>query len=223
MKQKSTILILSIALAVVVIVAIILYLSAQSNFNSQLQQTKLDTNSSADVFNNRFNALLQEHSLLLIGTARRANTSAAYNASLLALQNNINEVGQLLTPIYGANASQLVSLWNQKANIFINYSISVNNNDPNALVYYNAAEANYIPQVVAFWTSTQNPYPTLSQATATQLVTQNQANVKAAIDAWNAGNYPLYYQDLDTAYVQMGLYGDTIANAIIQQNPQDFP
>jgi hypothetical protein len=128
-----------------------------------------------------------------------------------------------LIPIYGANASELVSLWNLKASIFINYSQAVRNGNLNANNIYNSEIAAYIPQVVTFWTTTKNPYPVLSQATATQLSTQNQANVKAAIDAYNAGNYPLYYQDLDTAYVQMGLYADVIGQAIIQQNPQDFP
>ena len=223
--QKST-MILSVALAVVVILAIVLYASSQAQvafLNLQLQQDKLNINHSADIFDAKLHDLLQEHTFLLAGLARQAlSSSAAYNASLAQLQININEVGQLLTPIYGTNASQLVSLWNQKANIFINYSNSLKNNDSNALTYYNAAEAVYQPQVVAFWTSTNNPYPILSQTTAQQLVSANAADTKVAIDDWYAGNYPQYYKDLEVAYVQMGTYADTIANAIIQQNPQDF-
>ncbi|MGA2130364.1 MAG: hypothetical protein ABSG05_01995 [Candidatus Pacearchaeota archaeon] len=229
-KQKTTI-ILSIILVVAVIAAIIFYSqiaslkSQNANLQSQIQTAKTNAiNGSADVFDANFHDLLQENSYLLADTARRSlsNSSAAFNATLLALQNNINFVGNLLAPIYGSNSQQLVNLWNQKANIFINYSNSLKNNDPNALAYYNAAIAAYIPQAVTFWTTTQNPYPALSQTTATNFVTTSLSDTKATIDDWYAGNYNQYYTDLHTSYIDMGTYADVVAGAIIQQNPQDF-
>ena len=228
MKNKNILpIILVVALAAVIVIAIILNSSSQSqitNLNSQISAANLNINSSASQFDSQFSDLLQEHTYLLIDTARRSlsNSSASFNATLAALQNNINQVGVLLTPIYGNNANQLVALWNLKANIFINYSTSLKNGDPNALSYYSAAEASYVPQVVQFWTSTNNPYPIIDSTTATNLVTTNAANIKAAIDAWYAGNYNLYYADVAAAYQQMGTYADVIANGIIQQNPQDF-
>ncbi len=242
-SNKIVTIVLSVILALVVIIAIILYSSSQSqvsnlnsqlqtsqsqitNLQSQLRQASLNVNSSASIFDSDFHDLLQAHTFLLTETARRSPSNvasnAAFNASLAQLQHNINEVGALLTPIYGSNSQQLVNLWNQKANIFINYSTSVQNNDPNAMVYYNAAVASYIPQVVTFWTTTSNSYPILDQATAMQLATQHMTDVKTTIDAWLAGNYTLYYNDLEAAYFQIGTYADTIAQGIIQQNPQNF-
>jgi hypothetical protein len=220
MKIQKSVCISYIALIVVVIIAITVIIS----LDLQLKTSRLNINSSASQFDSKFHDLLQEHTFLLVGLARLSLTSSpAYNASLAALQNNINEVGTLLTPIYGINASQLVSLWNQKTNIFINYTISLRNNDPNANTYYNAGAAIYLPQVVTFWTSTNNPYPVLNQQIAQQLTTQHLADVKATIDDWNAGNYPKYYSDLEVSYNEMGVYADVIANAIIQQNPNNFP
>jgi hypothetical protein len=233
-KQNIAIIVLSTALVAALVVVIIAFsynASVQSKSESQiadlqtqLQAANLNINSSASIFDARFHDLLQGHTYLLIDTARRslANSSASYTATLSALQNNINAVGTLLTPIYGVNASLLVNLWNQKANIFINYSNSLKNNDPKAMTYYNAAVAAYVPQVVNFWTSTKNPYPVLDQAVATQLTSTHLTDVKAAIDAWYAGNYNLYYSNVDLANTEIGVYADVIAQSIIQQNPQDF-
>ena len=237
MENKNILtIILSVALVVAIIFVIIGFVdnsSSQSqvatlqtqntNLQTQLQTVSLNISNPANAFDTKLHDLLQEHTFLLAAVGRQAiNSSASFNAVVGALQNNINEVGTLLIPIYGSNSSELVALWNQKANIYINYSNSLKNGDPNALAYYNAAEAVYQPQVVAFWTSTNNPYPILSQTTAQQLVSNNAADMKTTIDDWYAGNYVQYYQDLETAYVQAGVYADVIANGIIQQNPQDF-
>jgi hypothetical protein len=218
-QQKTAVIVLSILLAISIIAAIYIYTSSQS----QLQQANLNISSPASVFDAKLHDLLQEHTFLLTALTRQAlSNSAAYQSLYAALQNNIQEVGTLLTPVYGNNSQELVNLWNEKANIFINYSLSLKNNDPNALAYYTAAEATYQPQVVTFWTTTQNPYPVLSQTEAQQLVSQNNADLKTTIDDWNAGNYNQYYADLETTYNQAGTYADVIAQAIIQQNPQDF-
>jgi hypothetical protein len=228
MENKNILpIILVVAIAAVIVVGIVLYSSSQSqisNINSQLNTANLNINSSASQFDSQFSDLLQQNTFLLIDTARRSLTanSSSFNATLGALQTNINQVGALLQPIYGNNSNQLVALWNLKANIYVNYSNSLRNGDPNAQAYYNAAEAAYQPQVVQFWTTTSNPYPVIDSATISELVSANAADIKSAIDAWYAGNYNLYYTEVATSYQDMGTYADVIANGIIQQNPQDF-
>jgi hypothetical protein len=245
-KNKLPIIILSITLVIILIIFIYFLTSASSkiislesqlqasqsqnidlesqsmNLQSQLQTANLNVSTPAGLFDSEFHDLMQEHTFLLTETARRSTTSTSFNASLGALQGNMEELASLLAPVYGSNSSELVSLWTTKANLFINYSTSLKNNDSNANTYYNAAVAAYIPQVVTFWTTTSNPYPVISSTIIQPLLTQQLADVKATIDAWNSGNYALYYADLEVAYNQMGDLADVMAQAIISQNPQLF-
>lgn len=231
MENKNILtIILSIVLVAAIIFTIVLYSSSQSqiaNINSQISAANLNINSSASQFDSQFHELFLEHTYLLADTARRslANSSASsasYNATLSALQTNINQVGTLLTPIYGANAQQFVNLWNQRTNLIINYTTSLKNGDPNAQAYYTAAQAAYVSQVAAFWTNTSNPYPLLSQEITQELTSSSSGGVKQSIDDWFAGNYIGYYQDLQNAFTSTGTYADTVAQAVITQNTQDF-
>jgi hypothetical protein len=240
MAQKSTI-ILSTALVVVLIAFGYYFFMIQSQvaglnsqistLNSQLtnQQTQTTqgnlniTLTKADTFDARLHDLLQEHTFLLINTIRRSlDSSASFNASLVALQNNINEVGTLLTPIYGSNASQLVNLWNNKTTLFLNYSNAVKSGDLSANATFASVSTTYEASAATFWATTQNPYPAFDYNTMLQMVTAHMNDVKAAVDAWNSKDYPTYFNDLEIAYNQMGQYADTIAQGIIIQNPQDF-
>jgi hypothetical protein len=229
MENKNVLtIILSVVLVAAIIVTIVLYTSSQSqisNINSQLNTANLNINSSASQFDSQFSGLLQEHAYLLTDMARRSltsNSSASFNATLSALQTNINQVGALLQPIYGNNSQELVNLYNQKANVYINYTNSLRNGDPNAEAYYDAANAIYQQQFIAFWSNTNNPYPSLAQALTQQQASSTAGGVKRAIDDWYNGNYVAYYQDLQNAFTTAGIQSDTIAQAIIIQNPQDF-
>ena len=202
------------------------YFSSQSqiaSLNVQHAQAHLTINDPADIFDAKLHDLFQEHTFLLINTVRRSlDSSASYNASVVALQNNINEVGTLLTPVYGTDSQQLVNLWNTKTAIFINYSMDIKNSNPAANTNFNVAASAYEVAVGNFWATTKNPYPVFDQATMQQMVTDHMNDVKAAIDAWNAKDYSGYFVKLETAYVQMGTYADTIAQGIVQQHPEDF-
>jgi hypothetical protein len=223
-KNKTTI-VLSVILAIAVIAAIAFFILWNQS-QSQVQQANLNFDiTPAQMFANQFQILFQEHTYLLADLGRRSLTntsSSSFNSTLTALNNNINQVGQLLTPIYGSNASEFISLWNIKTAQLINYSTSLKNNDPNALAYYNAAQSAYVPQVVAFWTSTANPYPVLSQELTQQLTSSTSGGVKAAIDDWYAGNYDQYYVDLAGALNSSDNYANIVSTAMIQQNPQLF-
>jgi hypothetical protein len=195
-----------------------------TNLQSQIAQGNLNiTLTKADTFDARLHDLLQEHTFLLINTIRRSfDSSASYNASLVALQNNINEVGTLLTPIYGTNAQQLVGLWNNKTMIFIAYSNDMKSGNPNANTNFASAAQAYEAAVATFWASTNNPYPTFDYNTMLSMSTVHINDVKAAVDSWNAKDYPTYFANLEVAYDQMGQYADVIAQGIINQHTELF-
>ncbi len=196
-----------------------------ANLQTQTLQNDLNVSlTKADQFDSHLHDLLQEHTFLLIYTTRRSlDSSASYNASLVALQNNVNEVGALLTTIYGANvAQQFVSLWNNKTNIFLTYANNVKNNVSKANIIFNTAALDYEASVAQFWANNNNPYPVFDYDTMLQLVTANVNDVKSAVDAWNSKNYNAYFVEEDAAYTQVGIYADMIAQGIINQNPNLF-
>jgi len=226
MKTSKGTIILSVVLVIALVAVGYIYFTSQSQIatlNSQLQASNLNINGKADIFDGKLHDLLQEHTFLLINTVRRSlDSSASYTASLVALQNNINQVGALLTPVYGVDSQQLVTLWNTKANIFLNYSTALKNNDPNANTAFNSAISAYEESIATFWANTNNPYPIFDKAAMKQMTTDHANNVKLAVDAWNAKDYPTYFSKLEIAYVQIGTYADTIANGIVQQHPELF-
>ncbi len=191
--------------------------------NLQCNLTSLATNK-ANVFDNKMHDLLQEHTFLLIDTMRSSlGSSAEYSASLTQLKNNINEIGALLIPIYGmAATNQFIGLWNNKTTIFINYAAALKSNNPNANAQFSAAAQKYEIACAEFWSSNANAFPDLDFETVLQLVTDHMNDVKATIDAFNTKNYSLYFVKLETSYIQVGTYADTLAHGMIDQHPEDF-
>jgi len=229
MKMQKGMIIVSVLLVLSLVAAGYFYFSLTqsqsqiSDLQSQVQTASLNVNSKADIFDGKLHDLLQEHTFLLINTVRRSlDGSASYNASMVALQNNINEVGTLLTPVYGTNSQQLVTLWNTKASIFINYSNDIKNANPAANTNFATAAAAYEEAMGVFWSSTNNAYPVFDKATMKQYTTDHLTATKAAIDAWNAKDYTGYFNKLEVAYVQMGTYADVIGQGIVSQHPELF-
>ena len=185
---------------------------------------KLDINGKADVFDSKFHDLLQEHTFLLINTARRSlDSSASYNDSLIALNNNVNEVTAQIGSLYGNDVGdQFKNLWNRKVNIFLNYTGAVKANDPTANSAFATAAAQYEEDKATFWSNANKALPNLDKAIMKQYVTAHINNIKVAIDYWNAKDYPNYFNSLHTAYVQIGSYADILVQGMIDQNPDKF-
>jgi len=222
--MKTSTIILSVILFIAIVLAVIFY-SYWNQTQSQIQVVNLNISSSANIFDSQLHDLFDQNVLLLIGSTRRSlDSSIATNASITALQNNINEVGNLLTPIYGYNTSQqLVNLWNSKfTNVFLNYSIELKNNNSNANADFNTNAAIYEKASIGFWSNSSNSFPDFNPVTIQNLVSAQLMDVKVAIDAWNYGNYTNYYANQNLAYGVTGTFADTIAQGIIQQNSQDF-
>src|SRR5271157_5664890 len=99
MEERISIIILSSAIVIAIIFAIIFY-SSWNQAQSQLQTANLNINNSASAFNSKLHNLFDQNVLLLIGSSRQSlDSSVSANASLTALQDNIKDIGNLLTPI----------------------------------------------------------------------------------------------------------------------------
>jgi len=198
--------------------------SQVTDLQSQLSKEKLNINSKADLFDAKFHDLLQEHTTLLINTARRSvDSQVSFNDSLNALQRNVNDVSDQIAGLYGADiGNQFKTLWNRKVGIVLNYTNAIKTNDPTANSVFAAAAAQYEEDKATFWSNTNNALPNLDKAAMKQLITTHLNDVKTAIDYWNVKDFPNYFNALHAAYIQMGSYADILVQGMIDQNPDKF-
>jgi hypothetical protein len=220
MQHQKRVIVLSIALAIT-LVFLVYFIIMTEHFSYLYSQGNLDVLDKASSYDSNIHDLLQEHTFLLVDLARRSLTSSAsVNDSYNALQINLNEIAAQISAVYGPQvANKFLSLWRFKINSFISYANALKNRDPTADSVFEADMSNYEEESSAFWSDL---IPSLTKSQMQQLVTQHVDNMKSTIDYWNTEDYPDYFSKLHDSYTQMGIYADTIAQAIINQNPNYF-
>lgn len=222
-KERRYFKLLSFAM-LVSLVFLILLVAALAYTESQLKQKKLEINGKADVFSAKIHDLLQEHTFLLVNTARRSLDSVdSFNDSFNALQTNINEVSAQISTLYGPDLSnQFRNLWNTETNIFVDYTVALKSQDPSANSTFSDSISKYEEDTTKFWYNTSNSFPNLDKSKINRLVINHVNNVKKSVDYWNAKDYPNYFSRLHDSYVQTGDYADFIAQAMINANKNKF-
>ena len=206
----------------VIIISSLIFMLVQTR--NQLKQVKLSINTPASIFQSKFHNLMQEHAFFLIDASRRSlgNNIAAYKASLVALKDNINQIRELLIPLFGTNNTDtLIDLWDSITTIFINYGTAIKNGDLKANAAFDLDIKNYEKKVATFWSTGGGiipAYSAISYNEMLKLVTQNINYEKAAIDSWRIGNYTDYYNFLTKSYLSVGLYADVLAKSIIRNS-----
>lgn len=220
MEWKKWVIVFCVALSIS-LAFLIYFIVLTIHFSSIDTRVSMDIYSKANVYDTQFHDLTQEHTFLLINTARRSlDSSVSFNDSYKALQININEVAAQISAVYGPEvANQFKTLWESKITYFINYTEAVKNNDNTANSVFAANMVKYENDSAVFWS---NLIPSLDKATMTSLITQHLIDIKSAIDYWGKGDYQDYFIKLHDSYTQMGVYADVIAQAIINQHPEVF-
>ncbi len=227
METKKLATILSVALVVSLFFNGYSYTALNSsksqinNLEAQVREHTLGFTDKANIYDTAFHDLLQEHTFLLINTARRSFDSAAsFDDSYKALQANIKEVAAQISSVYGTDsANSFSTLWNSKINNFIAYTDAKRNNDPAADSKFESDMAEYEEKSANWWSKLN---PEIDKATVKQSITDHVNNAKAAIDFWAAKDYLHYFYKLHDSYVQIGEYADIITTGIIKQHPELF-
>lgn len=168
------------------------------------------------------NALERQH-VDLASTAVRAGFDGqkSFPAVAAELDKNSVALADAVGSIYGTSARDtFLAIWRSHIGYFVDYTLAAKAGDT---VKMNAAVAKltgeYVPAISEFFA---NANPNLPKEAVAQLITQHVLHLKAAVDAYGAGDAATSYAKQTEAYNQIGTIADTLAGGIVKQFPQKF-
>ena len=167
--------------------------------------------------------LLGEHAILaMLATQKGLNGDADFEAIAGALDQNGVELSQAIGSVYGDEAADTFlngpSLWRDHIKFFVDYTVALAKKDKagqqeavDNLTGYTGAFSGFLAQATG-----------LPQDALQEGVTQHVMQLKGQLDAYAAGDYDEAYRLFREAYRHMVMTGDTLAGAIVEQNPDMF-
>jgi hypothetical protein len=168
--------------------------------------------------------LLGEHALLAIAASQKGlDGDPDFEAAAAALDANSVEVSETIGSVYGEEAAQQFldgpSLWRDHVGFFVDYTVALANKDKAAqqealdnLTGYAGASSGFLAQATGL------PQPALQDGLTTHIT-----QLKDQIDAYAKKDYAEAYDLTRQAYAHMYMTGDTLAGAIAEQSPAQFP
>jgi hypothetical protein len=167
--------------------------------------------------------LLGEHALLAISATQKGYDGAPdFEAAAAALDANAVEVSEAIGSVYGDEAAEQFldgpSLWRDHIGFFVDYTVALAGKDKagqqeavDDLIGYTGAFSGFLAKATG-----------LPQQALQDGVTMHVMQLKGALDAYAAGDYEQASSLAREAYEHMVMTGDTLAAAIVAQNPQMF-
>jgi hypothetical protein len=167
--------------------------------------------------------LLGEHALLAIAATQKGlDGDKDFEAAAAALDANSVELSKAIGSVYGdAAAKQFLdgpSLWRDHIGFFVDYTVGLATKDTAAqqeavdnLTGYSGAFSGFLAGATG-----------LPQQALQEGIQQHIAQLKGQLDAYAAGDYEEAYRLFREAYKHMVMTGDTLAGAIVEQNPDMF-
>jgi hypothetical protein len=167
--------------------------------------------------------LLGEHAILaMLATQKGLSGDPDFAAIAGALDQNGVELSQAIGSVYGDEAADTFlngpSLWRDHIKFFVDYTVALAKKDKagqqeavDNLTGYTGAFSGFLAQATG-----------LPQDALQEGVTQHVMQLKGQLDAYAAGNYDEAYRLFREAYQHMVMTGDTLASAIVEQNPDMF-
>jgi ketosteroid isomerase-like protein len=167
--------------------------------------------------------LLGEHAILaMLATQKGLSGDADFEAIAGALDQNGVELSQAIGSVYGDEAAEQFlngpSLWRDHIEFFVDYTVALAKKDEagrqeavDNLTGYTGAFSGFLAEATG-----------LPQEALQDGVTQHVMQLKGQLDAYAAGDYEEAYRLFREAYEHMVRTGDTLAGAIVEQNPDMF-
>jgi hypothetical protein len=168
-------------------------------------------------------SLLGEHAVLAMTATQKGYDGAAdFEAIAAALDENSIAISEAIGSVYGDEAAQQFldgpALWRDHISFFVDYTVGLAENDQRAqeeavenLNGYSGAFSGFLAEATG-----------LPQATLQDGITEHIMQLKGQIDEYAAGNHEEAYRYFREAYGHMVALGDTLAAAIVEQNPDQF-
>jgi hypothetical protein len=167
--------------------------------------------------------LLGEHAILaMIATQKGLDGDADFETIAAALDANSVEVAEAIGSVYGEAAGKQFldgpNMWRDHIGFFVDYTVGLAKKDKAAqdkavgdLKGYIETSSNFLARATD-----------LPQAALREAITGHVMDLKGQIDAYAAGDYERAYSLFRRAYEHMIMTGDTLAGAIVKQNPDRF-
>ena len=167
--------------------------------------------------------LLGEHALLaMFATQKGLMGEKDFEAIAGALDQNSVDLGEAIASVYGDEAGQKFLdgklLWRDHVGFFVDYTVGLATDDKAAQKKAVGNLGGYIEAFSAFLAQATE----LPQDAVRESITEHVGQLKGQIDAYSKGNYDAAYGDVRAAYAHMFMTGDTLAGAIVKQNPDEF-
>ena len=167
--------------------------------------------------------LLGEHAILaMLATQKGFSGDQDFKAISAALDGNSQELAAAIGSVYGEEAGRQFlngkALWRDHIKFFVNYTVGLAEKDKAAQAKAVNDLNGYIQAFPAFLAeATDLPVDALRES-----ITEHVTQLKGQIDAYAAGDYERAYTLAREAYAHMVMTGDTLAGAIVEQNPDEY-
>ena len=167
--------------------------------------------------------LFGEHAILaMLATQKGLSGDPDFEAIAGALDANSVDISEAIGSVYGDEAAKTFldgpSLWRDHIGFFVDYTVALAKGDKagqaeavDNLTGYTGAFSGFLAEATG-----------LPQEALQEGVTEHVMQLKGALDAYAAGDYDQAYTLFREAYKHMIETGDTLALAIVQQNPDMF-
>ncbi len=166
--------------------------------------------------------LLGEHALLATFAMQKGFAGEEdFKALAGALDQNTVDLGEAIGSVYGDEAEQqFLKMWRDHISFFVDFTVATGKDDQAArkaaldkLAGYRVQFADFLDQA----TGGELPSDAASEALQTHV-----DQLTAALDQYAAGDYEQAYQTVRDAYAHMFMTGDTLADGIVNQSPEEF-
>lgn len=168
------------------------------------------------------NNLLAEHTYLagMATNAALAGRSEEFAAAAAALDENSVALGGAIGSVYGTDAGDaFLALWRTHIGFFVDYTNAVATGDQAAKDQAVADLTGYIGDFSSFLAGAN---PNLTEEALASLLGPHVSTVAAFVDAQAAQDWTAAFTSLREAFAHMQMIADPLAEAIVQQFPENF-
>jgi hypothetical protein len=167
--------------------------------------------------------LLGEHATLaMTATQKGFAGDEDFEAAAAALDENSVELSEAIGSVYGDEAAKEFldgnNMWRDHIGFFVDYTVGLATKDK-------AAQQEAVDNLTVYLETSSSFLATatdLPQTALRESITEHVMQLKGQIDAYAAGDYEKAYTLFRQAYEHMVMTGDTLADAIVKQNPEMF-
>lgn len=193
-----------------------------SNTSESSSIMTTDSNTKAASLRALLNNLETEH-VDLASAATRAgfDGSPMFDATAKSLDQNSVDLSKAIGSVYGADAeAKFLEIWRSHIGFFVDYTVAAKGGDKAGM---DKAVQNLNGYVEAISDFLSKANPNLPKEAVASLITEHVGLLKSAVDKHGAGDFAGSYQAQEDARTQIQTkIADTLAGAIVKQNPDKF-